>query len=324
MGMAKDFYGVLGVPKTATEEEIKKAYKKLARKYHPDMNPGNKEAERRFKELNEAHGVLSDAEKRRRYDEFGEAGLKEGFDPGRAREWAKWAQHGGFSRGAGAGPGGFEFHFGGPGGGGLDDILSAFGMGGGGRRRGGRAAPPARGEDVESELAVDLVDALRGSTAAIRMDRGEGPEQLEVKVPPGVKDGQRIRLAGMGAPGPGGPGDLYVKVRVAPGKRLSRREDDLVLDVPVSLSEAARGAEVTIPTPSGGEATVKVPPGTSSGQTLRLRGLGVRRKDGSAGDLLVRILIRLPKAGLSEIAEAAERAEKLSGAEPPRKDFRIE
>jgi len=333
MAATKDYYAILGVEKTATEEEIRKAFKKLARKHHPDFNPGNKEAEKRFKELNEAHGALADPEKRKRYDEFGEVGLKEGFDPRKAREWAKWGGGGGGGAPGGGFPGGFEFNFGGPGGagggGGFEDILSAFGVGGAGRAGGGRRRrasappPPEKGGDIESALEVPLVDALRGSTAAIEMDRGQGRERIEVKIPAGVKDGQKIRLGGMGAPGAAGPGDLLVKIAVAPGKRLRRQEDDLVLEVPVSLGEAIRGAEITIPTPLSGEATVKVPAGTSSGQTLRLRGQGVKRKDGTAGDLLVRILIRLPKGAAEELKDLAEKAERLY-AEPPRKDFTIE
>ena len=314
--MAKDYYKVLGVEKSASAEDIKKAYKKLARKLHPDFNPGNKGAEAKFKEVNEANTVLSDPEKRKRYDEFGELGLRDGFDPNAARQQAEWARHGGFTRGTGAGPGGFEFHFGGPGGGGegvFEDLFSAFRGGAGGMGGAPGAGGPRRrarkGEDAEAEIEVEFMTAIRGETTAIELDRGNGPERIEVKVPPGVKDGQKIRLSALGSEGSGGAsaGDLYIRVRVRPHRFLSRRDDDLILDMPVTIGEAVGGASITFPTPHGATATLKVPPGTSSGQTLRLRGLGVKRKNGEAGDLLVRVLVKIPKKGGAEAVEMAKK-----------------
>jgi curved DNA-binding protein len=312
MAATKDYYKILGVEKSASTEDIKKAFKKLARKYHPDFNPGNKEAERKFKEVNEANGVLSDPEKRKRYDEFGEAGLREGFDPNQARQWEQWAKHGGFARGGGGAPGGFEFHFGGPGGEGggvFEDLFSAFRGGMGGATEAGRRRRARKGEDVEAEIEVDLLDAVRGATTALQLDRGHGPERVEVKIPAGVRDGQKIRLSALGGEGAGGAaaGDLYIRVKVRPHRFLSRRGDDLVLDVPVTIAEAIAGGSITIPTPHGEHATVKIPPGTSSGQTLRLRGLGVKRKGAEPGDLLVRILVKVPKRGEGDAQELAKK-----------------
>ncbi len=344
----RDYYEVLGVPKTASADEIKKAYKKLARKWHPDLNPNNKaEAERRFKEIAEAHSVLSDPEKRKRYDEFGFEGLAEGFDPGRARQWREWASRGGFTR---AGPGGFEFVFGGPGGASVEDIFEAFRAAGAGRAGGGTGAgagaaedlfeglfgglagargagrrgraragaAAAQGQDLEHEVEVDFLDALRGTTLALQLDRGRGPERVEVKVPAGVKDGQRIRLAGLGAASPfgGAPGDLYLRVKVRPHSFLERRGDDLVMEVPITVGEAVAGATITVPLPGGGSVDLKVPPGTQSGQLLRVRGQGAPIAGDGRGDLLVRPMIKIPRDGGAAAAEAAARIDKLYQRDP--------
>jgi len=227
----------------------------------------------------------------------------------------QWAKHGGFARGGpgggGGGPGGFEFHFGGPGGGGdgggMEDILSAFGMGGARRKR------ARKGEDAEAEIEVDFLDTIRGATTGLQLDRGHGPEHVEVKIPPGVKEGQKIRLSALGQEGAGGAGagDLYIRVRVRPHRFLSRRDDDLILEVPVTIGEAVAGGSITIPTPHGEHATIKVPPGTSSGQTLRLRGQGVKRKGAEPGDLLVRMMVKAPKAGGAEAADLAKKLDKF-------------
>jgi DnaJ-class molecular chaperone len=330
MAVEKDYYKILGVAKTASADEIKKAYKSLARKWHPDLNPTNKaEAERRFKEIAEAHAVLSDPQKRKRYDEFGMAGLAEGFDPEKAREWQEWSKRGGFTRAGG--PGGFEFHFGGGPGGAfagedMADILqNLFGgagaaFGGAGRRRGrGRQAPPPPepGRDVEHEITIGLVESLRGTTVALELDRGRGPERVDVKIPPGVRDGQKIRLGGLGARSPfGEAGDLYVTVRLAPHPILERRGDDLIMEVPVTVSEAVAGAKVEIPLPTGGKVDLKVPPGTSSGRMLRLRGLGPPRRGGARGDLLIRVAVTVPRNGGADAAAAARALDRFYTGDP--------
>ncbi len=354
MAETKDYYATLGVSKGASAEEIRKAYRKLARQWHPDLNPKSRaEAERRFKEISEAHAVLSDAGKRKLYDEFGADGLREGFDPGRAREWKKWADQGGFAHAPGGGGGSFRFEFG-PGGfsfGGLEDLFggAAGSRGGAGRggagdaedetgglggifgdvlgrgagrrgRAGGGRGRGRAGADIEHEVEIPFLDALRGTTIALSIERGNGGERVEAKVPPGIRDGQKVRLAGLGQPGAGGApaGDLYLKVAVKPHPFLSRRGDDVLMEVPVTMGEAVAGATISIPTLEGGEATVRVPPRTSSGQTLRLRGLGAPRpkKDGGRGDLLVRIVVRVPKGGGDEAAKLAKELDRFYEGDP--------
>lgn len=333
----KDYYEILGVSKSATTDEIKKAYKKLARKWHPDLNPANKaEAERRFKEISEAHSVLSDPEKRRRYDEFGAEGLAAGFDPGRARQWKEWAGRGGFTRREG--PEGFEFVFGGPGG--FEDILNAFRGAGAGEgagadvfgdlfagarrgRAGGRRRGPARGPDLEHEIEIDLLDSLRGATLPLELDRGQGRERIDVKVPAGVREGQRIRLAGLGGLAPGGAaGDLYIRAKVRPHPFLERRDDDLVMNVPLTVGEALAGATISIPLPLGGSVDLKVPPGTQSGQLLRVRGQGAPLRGGGRGDLLVRVLVKVPRDGGAAAIDAARALERFYERDP-RADLRF-
>jgi DnaJ-class molecular chaperone len=331
MAAEKDYYKVLGVAKTASAEEIKKAYKALARKWHPDLNPGKKaEAEKRFKEIAEAHSVLGDAEKRKRYDEFGEAGAREGFDPEKARQWREWSNRGGFTSPGG----GFEFHFGGPGGGaqgfeqffggggaGADMFEGLFARGRAGGRRAGRRAAPT-GSDVETEIELGVPESLTGTTVRLAVDHGSGPEEVETKIPAGVRDGQRIRLAGLGGRGPGGAGDLFVRVKLRPHPFLERRDDDVVMDVHVTVAEAVAGAKIDIPLPGGGHIDLKVPPGTSSGRLLRLRGLGPPRRagGGAKGDLLVRILVDVPRDG--EAAEAARALDRFY-EKSPRSDLKL-
>lgn len=333
MAAQKDYYKILGVSKTATADEIRKAYKQLARKHHPDLNPKSKtESEKKFKEIAEAHAILVDPEKRKRYDEFGAAGVQEGFDPSRARQWQDWSKRGGFTTG-GPGGGGFEFHFGGPGGGASFENLFRGGGGGGGgatadmgdilegmfgggspagraRRRGGgaRRGPPA-GEDIEHEIEIGVPESLRGTTVALELDRGNGPERIDAKIPAGVREGQRVRLAGLGAAG----GDLYVRVKLRPHPFLERRGDDVVIDVPVTVAEAVAGAKVDVPLPQGGTVEVKIPPGTSSGRLLRLRGLGAPKRGGGKGDLLVRVQVAVPSDGGAAAAEAAHALDQFYG-----------
>jgi curved DNA-binding protein len=298
----RDLYEVLGVPREADADAIKKAYRKLARQLHPDVNPGDPAAEERFKEVSEAYAVLSDPEKKRNYDEFGDVSLEGGFDPEAARraKEAFGARFGG-GTGAGAGPEGFEAFFGGGGeemhfGGDLDDLLSRLTGRGRGRPRG-----PRRGADLEAELSLDLREAALGSEQRLTLTRptASGPrtETVTVKVPRGMVDGARIRIPGKGAEGleGGPPGDLHATIRVRPDRVFRADGRDLHLDVPVTFAEATLGAEIEVPTLEG-RATLTLPPGTDGGQRLRLRGKGIPGAGSKGdGDLYVTIRIAVPR-----------------------------
>ncbi|HEX3033509.1 MAG TPA: DnaJ C-terminal domain-containing protein [Thermodesulfobacteriota bacterium] len=291
MAARRDYYEVLGVNKNASKDEIKKAYRKLARRYHPDLNPG-KEAEEKFKEIQEAYEVLSNDEKRKNYDMFGTAG---GFGPGGDR--TTWRRQEGS-------PEGFEFSFGTGGFPGFEDIFEdIFGnIGGAGGRRG------RRGRDVEYQIEIDFETAIKGGARNINIPRpasggGTSTETLSVKIPPGVKDGSRIRIQGKGDPGrTGTPGDLYFRVKVTPHPVFKREEDDLYVEVPITIYEAALGADVSVPTVDG-TAVVKVPPKTQSGTKLRLKGKGAPNpKNGGRGDQYVILKIVIPDS-ISEDAK---------------------
>jgi molecular chaperone DnaJ len=295
----KDYYDILGVKKTAGPDEIKKAYRGLAKKFHPDKNKGNKEAENKFKEISEAYAVLSDTEKREQYDRLG----KEAF--------------------RGGGPGGNPFAGGANPFGGFD--FSQFtGAGGGGRARAGRRSTgaggftdifsdlfggggepgPQRGADLEAELTIDFRDAILGTTMDLVLN-GKG---VKVKIPEGVSDGQRIRLRGKGAPGNnGGPaGDLNVLIHVRAHPLFERRGDDIYIDLPIKVGEAIRGAEVEVPTIQG-PVRARIPAGTQGGQTFRLRGKGVKKKT-TAGDHYYRVEITVPKSAPDDAVEAIDAA----------------
>ncbi len=292
--MARNLYDILGVAKDADDEAIRTAYRRLARQYHPDVNPGDTQAEERFKQLSQAYAVLSDAAKRRAYDEFGDAALEGGFDAEAARRAReafgdRFGRRFEFREGRGA-----EFSFGD-----LDDLLggvfSRFGADVGGVPHG------RRGVDLEASLTLDFLDAARGCERRISTSRpaaqgGTEPERLTVRIPAGVADGGRIRLAGKGGEGPDGTrGDLYLVVRVRPHRVFRRVGRDVHLDLPINLREAVLGAKVEIPTLEG-RATVTVPPGTDSGRKLRLRGKGVPSARGAAaGDLIATVQIRVPR-----------------------------
>jgi len=272
--MARDFYEVLGVSKQATPDEVKKAYRKLAREFHPDRNPGDKQAETRFKEVQEAYDVLSDAAKRSQYDRFGSVGPESGGFPGGGfpgggRRGGQRGQtfHWGSEGGADFDPNDlFSQIFGGAGGGGsggaagFEDILRQAGQGRAGRRR-------AEPSDAETEVTVPFLTAALGGTVSLRVDGRE----LDVKVPAGVEDGKKLRLQGQA---PGG-GDLHLRLRIAPHPYFRREGKDIILPVPLSLAEATLGAAVEVPTLDGTKLNVKVPPGMSSGTRLRLRGKGI-------------------------------------------------
>jgi curved DNA-binding protein len=285
----KDYYKILGVEKNASADEIGKAYKKLARKHHPDLNQGDKKSEERFKDVNEAHEVLKDPEKRKLYDQLGNR-------PGGQN----------FRR-----PPGFEnvrFEFGGmDGASGFSDFFeSLFGGGGGGRgfsgSFGGGGGRPRRGGDAEAVITLSLEEAYHGGrkTVTLSGEPGEAPHSLEVNIPAGVRNGARIRLTGQGGRGsPGAPsGDLFLKVNIAPHPEFSLDDADVVYDLRLPAWDAALGARVTIPTLAG-KVELNVAPGTTSGKKLRLRGKGLGSGK-NKGDQLVRISIDVPEASSPE------------------------
>ncbi len=384
----KDYYKVLGVPKDATVAEIKKAYRKLAREFHPDANKGDAKAEERFKEISEANDVLSDPKRRKEYDEartlFGSGGFR---GPGGA------AGQGGFNfdlgdlfgagqpgTGGTAGGGGFG---GGGGGGGLGDVFGGLFNRGTGTR-----VQPRRGMDVESEVTLSFTEAVDGATVPLRMSsaspckacagtgdkkgtprvcptclgtgqvsRGSGggfsltdpcvdckgrgmvaqdpcdvckgsgrassSRTMQVRIPAGVSDGQRIRLRGKGAPGErGGPaGDLYVVVHVQPHPVFGRKGDNLTVTVPVTFPEVALGGDVKVPTLGGPPVTLKLPPGTPNGRTMRARGKGAARADGTRGDLLVTVEVTVPTASEGEALDALESYRKATADTDPRAEL---
>jgi len=279
----KDYYATLGVKKDASEKDIKQAYRRLARKYHPDVNPGNKEAEEKFKEISEAYEVLGDKEKRSKYDNFGQ-------------QWQQ-AQSAGGGYGA---PGGSRYDT-------FGDLGFDLGAAGGfgdffemlfGPRGASQSNRRARGQDIEAQMDVTLEEAFSGvnKSFTFSVDPSEPPMRLEVKIPAGVAEGSKIRLAGKGGYGAGGQrGDLYLIVHMIPNPTFERKGDDLYRDVPVSFSTAALGGEVQVSTLKG-LITMRVPPGTQSGQTFRLAGQGMPRLNKQdKGDLYARMKITVPK-----------------------------
>lgn len=313
--MAEDFYAVLGVPKSAEADAIKKAYRKLARDLHPDKNPGNKDAETRFKAVNRAYETLHDPKKRALYDEFGEEALREGFDAEKARAYRAWQSQGGASGFRGGAPAGAgvnleDLFSGRVGGGGFDgvDLGDLFGRP---RRRG-----PMKGQDFEQEITVDFETAVRGTTLQLR--RADGADVVSVRVPPGADDGSRVRIPGQGGPSPsGGPsGDLVLVIHVRPHALFKREGDDLHIDVPINVSEAVKGTRVRVPTFEGA-VSVKVPSGTQSGTLLRVRGKGVERKGRPKGDLYVRLMVHVPQPRNQEEPELTRLVDELARFEDP-------
>ncbi|MEV0090178.1 molecular chaperone DnaJ [Streptomyces sp. NPDC050738] len=383
----KDYYKVLGVPKDATEAEIKKAYRKLAREFHPDANKGNAEAEDRFKEISEANDILGDPKKRKEYDEaralFGNGGFRPGpgagggsfnFDLGDLFGGAQ----GGAGQGQGQGAGGF--------GGGLGDVFGGlFNRGGAGT---GQRVQPRRGQDIESEVTLSFTEAVDGATVPLRMSsqapckacsgtgdkngtprvcptcvgtgqvsRGSGggfsltdpcvdckgrgliaenpcdvckgsgraksSRTMQVRIPAGVTDNQRIRLRGKGTPGErGGPaGDLYVVVHVDSHPVFGRKGDNLTVTVPVTFTEAALGGEIKVPTLGGPPVTLKLPAGTPNGRTMRARGKGAVRKDGTRGDLLVTVEVAVPAELDDKAREALESYREATADTDPRAEL---
>ena len=300
--MAADLYQELGVGKTASEAEIKKAYRKLATKLHPDKNPGDKRAETRFKAVNRAYQALSDPKKRALYDEFGETALREGFDVQAARAYQRASQGIGSNRSSG---GSFRFEDIFTGGGGLGDLFGDMFSGKGG----GRGGAQVRGADVASEITIDFPQAVRGTEVALTLQNGGEP--VTVRIPPGATDGDRLRVPGRGQPGPfGGPaGDLVLAIRVRPHAHFERRDLDLYLDLPITVGEAYRGAKVPVPTPEG-SVTLTIPRRAQSGQILRSKGKGVHRGK-NVGDLYVRFLIKLPDTDSRDVERAVDELERF-------------
>jgi DnaJ-class molecular chaperone len=299
----RDYYQTLGLPKTASAKEIKQAYRKLARRYHPDVNPGDKAAEAKFKEINEAYEVLGDPEKRRKYDELGanwrqyEQAQQAGGAPFEGFQWA-----------ASGGPGGFRA---------VDDeqLRSMFGdanpfseffqafFGGGPatdrRARAQRGARARAGRDVEHEIELTLDEAMRGATERLSLKQDGHARTVEVRIPPGVVDGSRVRVPGEGEPGTGGsrPGDLYLRIRLAPDPRFERRGRDLYTQVAVPVTAAVLGGEAEVPTPGGRPLRLRIPPLTQNGQVFRLKGHGMPAlgKPGERGDLYATVTVALPR-----------------------------
>ena len=295
----KDYYETLGVPRTAGEADIKKAFRKLAREFHPDVAKDKKKAEEKFKEINEAYEVLSDPAKRKKYDELGpdwKAGAEFRPPPG----WEGFGQRGQYSA---RGAGGEEFHFGGTG---FSDFFEQF-FGAAGRGRGGfrtqgfgEESYAERGRDIEGDIMVTLEEATRGSVRAVNVRANVGGEirtrMYQVKVPAGVSDGQKLRLAGRGETSAhgGSAGDLYLRVRFAKHPDFETDDHNLIHEVEIAPWEAVLGANISVPTLSGA-VNIKIPPGTQSGQKLRVRGRGLPKRDGASGDLIVVARVEVPK-----------------------------
>ncbi|KQQ28795.1 MULTISPECIES: DnaJ C-terminal domain-containing protein [unclassified Frondihabitans] len=317
----KDFYAVLGVSKDVTPAELKKVYRKLARKYHPDSNPGDAAAEAKFKEISEAHSVLSDAEQRKEYDQIRAMGSGARFTAGSGAQ--------------GGGGGGFEDVFGGMfgqqgggrrtsggGGGGFEDIFSGmFGGGGFGQTSGGYRGygGPTKGRDIVASTTLDFRTAIGGDTITLTQAQGK---PIKVRIPAGVHDGQKIRLRGRGEPSADGgeSGDIVLTVAVRPHPIFERDGLNLRLDVPVTFAEAALGATIEVPTLGGEPVRLRVAPGTPSGRVLRVKGRGVDAKDGK-GDLLATVQVAVPSHLSDRAREAVEALAEALPGENPRSDL---
>lgn len=306
----KDFYGTLGVSKDAEEAELKKVYRKLARTYHPDSNPGDAAAEAKFKEISEAYSVLSDKEQRAEYDQIramgsGGARFTSGGHGGQGFEDVFGGMFGGGA------PGGRNTQYTFQQGGGYDDIFNMFGGGGGARG-------PQKGRDVNATTTIDFETAVSGDTVTLQTSNGN----VKVKIPAGVSNGQKIRLRGKGEPSPGGApaGDLLLTVTVRKHPVFERDGLNLKLKLPVTFTEATLGATVEVPTLGGDTVRLKVQPGTPSGRVLRVKGRGVKTAKGT-GDLLAEVQVAVPGHLSSEAREALEAFKQVEPQENPREDL---
>jgi DnaJ-class molecular chaperone len=295
----RDFYDVLGVKRDASQDEIKRAYRKLARKYHPDVNPGDKSAEKKFKEVQEAYDVVGDPEKRKKFDQFGRAAFEPGAAGPGGRTWNyQWSGR----PGQGSPFAGFDF--------GGFDFSQIFGQefepsAAGPFAAAGRRGRPAAGRDIEQAVPIPFLVAARGGEIQLRLQTTG--ETIAVKIPPGVDDSSRIRLKEKGEPGPGGrSGDLYILPRVESHPVFKRQDSDIIVQAPVTVSEAGLGTKIDVPTIDG-TVTMTVPPGTSSGQRLRIRGRGIAKQGGGRGDQFVEIKIVLPPKLDAESRELLKR-----------------
>ena len=339
MATKRDYYEVLGVSKSASADEIKKAYRRLARRYHPDTNRNDSSAEAKFKEVQEAYDVLSDAKKRPAYDQFGHAGVSSTH----AAEAAAAAAA------AGHGAGGFRYSTQTPGGATVDfgevdlnDLFESMLGGGRGRAR-GRAGNGARGagagrgpfggwgqgqaqaeearagEDITYPVTISFEQAARGTTVEVRLNSPDGAinETISVKIPPGVSDGSKVRVRGKGQPGAGGRGDMIIVTSITPHAYFRREGNDILLDLPISASEAAKGATIAVPTLDG-RVEIRVPPGIAGGKRLRIRDKGIATKDGR-GDQYCRLVILLPPELTDPEKEQLAAMDKAHGFNP-RKD----
>lgn len=321
----RDYYDILGVGRDASQQDIRQAFRRLARQWHPDVNPDDKRAEERFKEINEAHEVLSDPDKRAKYDRLGRSWRqweRGGGDPGQY-DWSQWF---------GGAPGGGRVRwsgdlgdlFGGPGGGAFSDFFNVlFGGMGGGRVRTaedifGRAAGAggyqtgSRGTDAEADVTITLQEALQGTSRVLE----RGGRRIRVTIPPGVRTGSRVRIAGEGYPGAGGSakGDLYLNVAVEPHPLFEREGDDLRCSVNVDLCTAVLGGQVRVPTPSG-DVSLTIPPGTQNGRTFRLRGRGMpnSRNPSRRGNLLAAVNVQIPEELSARERQLFEELARLQG-----------
>ncbi|MCJ7604284.1 MAG: DnaJ domain-containing protein [Desulfobulbaceae bacterium] len=305
-----DYYKILGVAKDASTEEIKKAYRKLALKYHPDRNQGNKESEEKFKEANEAYAVLSDPEKRKQYDTFGSTGFQQRYSQ---EDIFRNSDIGSILRE-------FGINLGGMGGGFSSGGFRTFSSGRssfddfshGGHAQGFRTQPPVKGQDLSLELSISLDEVLNGAEKTISL--GRGGDKVTVKIPAGIENGKKLRVAGKGSPSPmgGQPGDLYLLIKVEPHPVFEREDNNLVFEKAISFSSAVLGTEIDVPTLNGKQFKVKVPAGIQPQSKLRLKGHGLPAgPHGPHGDILVKITVEVPKKVdkaqkklLNELAEA--------------------
>ncbi len=297
----KDFYKVLGVSKTATQDEIKKAYRKLAKDLHPDKNEGDKKIEERFKEVSAAYDTLGDTKRRAEYDEMQRLGATGGFRPGA----------GGFGGQAGA-PNMGDMFGGGQQFGDINDLLG--GLFGGGRKRG-----PRRGADFETTVTISFDESLRGVTIPLRLDSGT----TQARIPAGVKNDQRIRLKGKGGAGDqGGPaGDLYVTVHVKAHPLFGRDGHNLTITVPIRFDEAVNGADIEVPVFDGKPVRIRIPAGTKTGAKFRARDKGVAKSDGQHGDLIVTVEIAVPKDISDDAKKALQEFSEFTSDFNPREDI---